>query len=64
MAAVQICKDVAPQIASELSRQSGARVMRTSVRYRNPGNAPEDRQVSVLRDFEARPQGAEEAAPL
>ena len=64
VAAVQICKDVAPQIASELSRQSGARVMRTSVRYRNPGNAPDDWQVRVLRDFEARAQGAEEAAPL
>lgn len=64
VAAVQVCKDVAPQIASELSRQSGARVMRTSVRYRNPGNAPEDWQVRVLRDFEARAQGAEEAAPL
>lgn len=54
VAAVHICKDVAPRIASELSRQSGARVMRTSLRYRNPGNAPADWQARVLTDFEAR----------
>ena len=64
VAAIQVCKDVAPQIASELSRHSGARVMRTSVRYRNPGNAPEDWQARVLSDFEARARGAEDAAPL
>ncbi len=64
VAAVNICKDVAPQIASELSRRSGARVMRTSLRYRNPGNAPEDWQVSVLEDFESRAAALENPAPL
>jgi len=64
VAAVNICKDVAPQIASELSRQSGARVMRVSLRYRNPGNAPDDWQVRVLEDFESRAAVAEKPAPL
>ena len=50
--AVNVCKDIAPQIASELSRQSGAKVMRTSLRYRNPANAPEPWQASALRGFE------------
>ena len=63
VAAVQICKDVAPRIASELSRQSGARVMRTSLRYRNPGNAPDDGQVRVLKEFEARAAAGENRAP-
>ncbi len=52
--AIGVCKDIAPQIASELSRQSGAKVARTSLRYRNPANAPEPWQAAVLRDFEAR----------
>ena len=49
--AVEVCKDVAPQIASELSRSSGAKVSRTSSRYRNPANAPEPWQQSVLDAF-------------
>lgn len=64
VAAINICKDVAPQIASELSRQSGARVMRVSRRYRNPGNAPDDWQVRVLEDFESRAAASENPAPL
>jgi hypothetical protein len=51
--AIGVCKDRAPQIASELSRQSGAAVERTSRRFRNPANAPEPWQVAVLQQFEA-----------
>src|SRR5690606_36383072 len=36
--AVDICKEVAPGIASELSRTTGAQVGRTSLRVRNPRN--------------------------
>ena len=32
VAAIEVCKDLAPQIASELSRRSGAKVRRTSLR--------------------------------
>ncbi len=52
--AVAVCKDRAPQIASELSRKSGAKISRTSLRYRNPANAPEPWQADALRDFENR----------
>ena len=31
--AVNVCKDIAPQIVSELSRQRGVKVTRTSLRY-------------------------------
>ena len=64
VAAINICKDVAPQIASELSRESGARVMRTSARFRNPGNAPDDWQARALRDFEAQLDASETPALL
>ncbi len=52
VAAVKVCKDRAPQIASELSRQSGAKVRRTSRRFRNPANAPEPWETDVLGAFD------------
>lgn len=62
--AIGICKDVAPQIASEISRQSGAKVTRTSLRYRNPSNAPEPWQADVLKDFERQAAAAADTGPL
>lgn len=60
--AVAVCKDRAPQLASELSRQSGAKVSRTSLRYRNPANAPEPWQVKVLQEFENQTGGHDVAS--
>jgi hypothetical protein len=59
MAALTVCRDLAPQIASELSRLSGAKVGRTSRRFRNPRNAPEPWQVMVLKDFETLDSNSE-----
>lgn len=59
--AIGVCKDVAPAIASELSRENGAAVSRTSLRLRNPANLPRDWQIDVLRKFDDRK--ATEAAP-
>ena len=39
-AAVAVCRDRAPQIASELARKHGAVVGRTSLRTRNPTATP------------------------
>ncbi len=50
--AISVCRDKAPQIASGLSRRSGAKVRRTSLRHRNPVNAPEPWEAEVLRQFE------------
>jgi len=61
--AIRVCKDKAPQIASELSRLSGAKVRRTSLRFRNPANAPEPWETSVLLEFEQQAIGAEAATP-
>ncbi len=52
--AIGVCKDVAPAIASELSRERGAAVSRTSLRLRNPANLPRDWQSEVLREFDDR----------
>lgn len=53
VAAISVCRDQAPEIASRLSRQSGAAVGRVSARHRNPLNAARAAQVPVLAEFEA-----------
>lgn len=50
--AVHVCRDRAPAIAAELSRQSGAKIGRTSLKTRNPQNSPEPWQRSVLLQFD------------
>jgi len=51
--AIGVCKDMAPRIASKLSRETGARVSRTSLRFRNAANAPEPWETAVLEKFDA-----------
>jgi len=51
VAAISVCKDLAPAIQSELSRQSGANVRRTSLRFRNSGNAPDEWETVMLGKF-------------
>ena len=51
--AISVCSDVAPKLASEISRASGAKVRRTSWRFRNPGNAPDDWEAQALNELEA-----------
>ena len=62
--AITVCKDIAPQIASLLSRESGAAVSRTSLRLRNPQNLPREWQEEVLRDFDAAAASDGNAAVL
>lgn len=51
--AIAVCRDIAPGIASELSRERGAAVSRTSLRLRNPANLAREWQVEVLEGFDA-----------
>ena len=53
VAAIGVCGELAPQIASDLSRQSGAKVRRTSQRFRNPGNAPDAWEARALEQLES-----------
>jgi Protein of unknown function (DUF3365) len=63
-AAINVCKELAPQIAAELSRRSGAKISRTSLRVRNAANAAEPWQIEVLEDFEGRAAASETIASL
>lgn len=55
--AIAICSERAPLIAAELSRESGAKVGRTSLRTRNPANTPEPWMRRVLEQFDTAGEG-------
>jgi hypothetical protein len=52
--AIRICRERAPLIAAGLGREAGASVGRTALKLRNPDNAPQDWQRSVLESFAGR----------
>jgi hypothetical protein len=53
--AIKVCRDIAPQMAGEISRQTGWKLTRVSLKVRNPllGTADAWEQKN-LQDFEAR----------
>jgi len=50
--AIGICNTRAPAIAMEHSKSSGWNVARTSLKLRNPNNAPDAWETKVLQQFE------------
>ncbi len=53
--AINVCRDVAPQIAGELSRKQGWRVTRVSEKVRNPMlGLPDTWELKALNDFKVR----------
>ncbi len=63
-AALDVCRRKAPEIAAKHSRETGSRVGRTSLRTRNPANAPDPWERVVLEDFERRAAAGEDPAGL
>lgn len=62
VAAIKVCKERAPAIASELSRQKGEKVARVSLKVRNPLiGTPDAWEQKVLADFDK--QAAQGAKP-
>ncbi len=59
VAAIGLCRVRAPAIAASVGARSGRRVGRTSLRYRNPANAPDPWERRVLASFEARKKAGE-----
>jgi mono/diheme cytochrome c family protein len=54
LAAIKVCHQDAPRIATEAAARSGATVGRTSLRLRNPANAPDEHEQEVLEAFAAQ----------
>ena len=51
---ITVCHDQAAQIATEQGQRLGMLVGRTSLKLRNPANAPDNWELAVLKQFEAR----------
>jgi cytochrome c553 len=63
--AIPVCRDKAPAIASELSRQSGWRVTRVSLKPRNPMlGTPDEWEQGALKILEARLAAGEKPETL
>ncbi len=64
--AIQVCNEVAPEIAADISADTGWDVGRTSLKLRNPDNAPDEWERAVLESFDAEVAAgtpADEVAP-
>lgn len=64
VAAIDVCHTRAPQIAAQLSEESGAQVGRTALRVRNPANAPDDTEREVLEQFSTELSSGKAQGPL
>lgn len=53
-AALAICNTKAPIIAAEISKKLNIEISRTSLKPRNPNNAPDEWETKVLQQFEQR----------
>jgi len=62
--AIRVCNIHAPEIAAEISEKRGWEVGRTSLKVRNPTNAPDAWESAVLEDFEARKAAGRDPAKL
>lgn len=59
--AIEVCQQIAPGIAANISKDTGWEVSRTSLRLRNPSNAPDLWEQRVLKEFEQRVAQGEDA---
>ena len=62
--AVSVCNLTAPGIANTYSARNGWEVGRTSLKLRNPNNAPDAWERSVLEAFEERKLAGEDPAQM
>ncbi len=60
--AIEVCHTKAPKIAEEKSEAHGFELARTSLKPRNPENAPDEWETRVMKSFEE--QKAEGADPM
>jgi len=58
--AIKTCQLKAPAIAQDMSSSSGWDVGRTSLKLRNPANAPDAWELAVLNSFEERKSAGED----
>jgi hypothetical protein len=64
MKAIQVCNTVAPHLAEAHSQMSRWDVARTSLKVRNPDNAPDAWETVVMKEFESRKAAGEDPMKL
>lgn len=64
IAAISVCNEKAPEIASQVSNNSGISVARTSLKTRNPANQPDAWEHMVLEQFEMRKRAGEDVSKM
>jgi hypothetical protein len=57
--ALSVCNQASPEITQAVSNDAGISLKRTSLKVRNPSNAPDDWELKVLQDFEKRKAAGE-----
>ena len=62
-AAIMLCNEEAPEIAASHSK-TGWEIGRTSLKIRNPDNAPDEWETTMLLDFAKRQQAGEELSTM
>jgi len=61
---IEVCSKTAPSIAKSYSEKHGMKVARTTLKPRNPANAPDAWEEKVLQKFEERRAAGEEPAEM
>ena len=56
---ITVCNEIAPAVAAKLSKKHGVELGRTSLKLRNPNNAPDAWEKNVLMKFEQRKAAGE-----
>jgi hypothetical protein len=64
LAAINVCHDEAEAIATQICDEEGLTVGRTSGKFRNPGNVPDEWEKAGLEAFAARIAAGEKAGDL
>ncbi len=64
VAAIELCNVKAPTIAGRNTEDQVWSIGRTSLKYRNPNNAPNPWETSILQSFEARKAAGEDPAAI
>jgi hypothetical protein len=61
---INVCSKVAPNLSEAHSQISGWQIARTSLKPRNPNNAPDAWETQVLNEFETRKAAGEDPAKM
>lgn len=61
---VSSCQSEAPEISNSIFNEKGISVARTSLKYRNPENKPDDWEKQVLMEFEQRQADGEDVQSM